>query len=212
MNYKVRIFALTFLLVALTGGAFAKGAGGILMGMVKPEWNPDFMPGVPSSLPDFEYMGGYGYGVARDGAIIGGFGLAFLDYAIYDRENWGETSRTPRHIAGGAGGIVLGSRITGSRMAHLDIAARLGLGGMGLATRRSDYAYNGTVLYKYEAKGYAVVYAEPYAELGLGLSPWMQLSATLSYPFIGNLAPGKPFGDVRYYTPTVGVTVTFGAF
>jgi hypothetical protein len=77
---------------------------------------------------------------------------------------------------------------------------------MGLATK-SETAVDG-----YDTKGYFIVYAEPYVELGLGFLPWMHLSAVLSYPFIGNLIPGKPVSDVAYHSPSIGATVTFGDF
>ena len=207
-NIRIALFPIIALSwAAFSGGAFAEGAGGLLFGLAQPSWNPGFMPAVPSDMPTFEYMGGYGYGVTRDGTIIGGFGLAFLDCDIYGAEGWSSSSRIPAHVAGGAGGLVVGSRITGSRFSHLDIAARLGLGGMGLATKDLSTADS-----SYSAEGFAIVYAEPYVELGLGLTPWMQLSATLSYSFIGNLIPGKPMSEVAYHTPVIGATVTFGDF
>ena len=217
MKAKSRFFAASVLALAFAGGAFpgsafAEGAGGPLFGLVMPAWNPSFMPEVPSSLPEFEYMGGYGYGLSRDDVIIGGFGLAFLDYNIYASENWGGGSLIPMHVAGGAGGLVVGSRVIAAPGLHLDLAARLGLGGMGLARRELAASYLGSDFYRYATKGYAIVYAEPYAELGLGLTPWMRLCATLSYPLIGNFLPGKPFSEVFYYTPAIGLTVSFGKF
>jgi hypothetical protein len=210
MNRPAPSLTLALLLFACStfaGSAFAEGAGGLLFGLVQPKWNPSFMPAVPDTLPDFEYMGGFGYGVTRDGTIIGGFGLAFLDYEIYDPRNWRSSSQVPMHVAGGAGGLIVGSRVFGSASSHLDIAARLGMGGLGLATKDLS-AYSS----RYEPRGYAIVYAEPYVELGLGLTRWMHVSATFGYPYIGNLLPGKPLSALAYYTPTIGATVTFGSF
>jgi hypothetical protein len=207
MKTKSRLLLLALFLLALGGAAAANGAGGLLVGLVQPSWNPSFMPGVPSSLPDIEYMGGYGYGISREGTIVGGFGLAFLDYGIYDSANWEASSQASAHVAGGAGGLVVGSRVFGSRWSHLDIAARLGLGGMGLATKDALSGSAGFV-----SKGYAIVYAEPYIELGVGLTRWMQLGASLSYLYIGNFVPGKPLNELVYFTPAVGISLTFGRF
>jgi hypothetical protein len=203
MNQKYRLALLCSAFLLLTGlAAGAQGAGGLLFGMVKPSWNPDFMPAVPSAFPEYSSIGGFGYGVS-DGMIVGGFGLAFLDYDIYSAANWSSSSAVPRHAAGGVGGMILGSRIVGTRWAHLDLAARLGFGGMALSTKQGLY---------YDTKGYAVAYAEPYVELGLGLSPWLQLGAALGYPFIGNLIPGKPFDEALYFSPALEITVSFGSF
>jgi hypothetical protein len=204
MDRKKRFLIAILLLAALGSASFAEGAGGLLFGMVQPGWNPGFMPAVPATQPEFEYMGGYGYGVTRDDLIIGGFGLAMLDYAIFDSASY---QAADRHIAGGAGGVILGSRIIGTGFLHLDVAARLGLGGVAEATKSLD---NG--LSSFTRKGYAIIYAEPYVELGVGLSRWMHLAATLSYPFIGNFIPGKPFTSFLYYSPVLGVTMTFGDF
>ncbi|MDP3177875.1 MAG: hypothetical protein Q8M76_08225, partial [Spirochaetaceae bacterium] len=61
-------------------------------------------------------------------------------------------------------------------------------------------------------KVYAIAYAEPYAEVGIGLTPWMRLSATLGYQIIGNFVPGMAFTDLLLRSPTLGMTVTWGRF
>jgi hypothetical protein len=207
MKRAARLAILAILLELAVAHSFAAGAGGLLFGLAEPSWNPSFMPSIPDSFKGLEYFGGYGYGVDSSDRISGGFGLAFLDYESMDAANRGSAGSVPGYFVGGAGGLIVGSRLIGGRALHLDLAARLGLGGVGVSTRTGSA---GT--WSYSDTGYAIAYAEPYAELGLGLSPWMQVSATLGYPFIGNLAPGKPFADFVYWAPTFGVTVTFGSF
>ena len=202
-------FSLALLLVAFCASpALAEGYGGILFGLSQPSWNPRFLPSIPASMPDFEYMGGYGGGITDDGMIIGGFGLAILDYASYDKANWSSGSSVPRHIVGGVGGLLLGSRLAASRYAHIDLAARLGLGGMGVSDRQPAAGAG----YEYSSSGYALAYAEPYLELGLSPLPWMRISAELSYPIFGNFIPGRPFGELLYYTPVLALGVTFGSY
>jgi hypothetical protein len=185
MQRKTRSALAMAAMISLAFLASAEGAGGVLFGMVKPAWNPSFMPDTRMPV-DLEYFGGYGYGVGEQGNIVGGFGMAFLD-------------STGDRMAGGAGGMIAGYRLVGERFIHLDLAARLGLGGMG-----SDGGSGW--------EGHAIIYAEPVAELGIGLTPWMRVSATLGYQFIGSFAPGKLFSDVVLRSPTIGFTVTWGDF
>ena len=185
MEKNMRLGVAIAALLALAPLASAQGAGGVLFGAAKPDWNPSFLP--EARMPvDLEYFGGYGYGVSGEGNIIGGFGLAFMD-AAGDR------------LAGGAGGMVVGYRLVKETFVHLDLSARLGLGGMGEDTG------NGW-------EGHAVFYAEPLAELGLALTPWMRLSATLGYQLIGSFAPGRLFSGVLMRSPTVGFAVTWGDY
>jgi hypothetical protein len=206
MKTRTRItLALLGLVMTMAVPLAAEGAGGSFFGLVEPGWNPSFMPA--ASTPEMEYMGGYGYGVTYDGFIIGGFGLAFLDYDIYDKAKWSATGAVPIHVAGGVGGVILGQRILGWESFHLDVAARLGVGGMGVSTRQGSPGS-----YYYVDSGYAIVYAEPYIEAGVGLVPWMHLSATFGYTLIGNFIPGRPMTDALFYTPTLGITMSFGSF
>jgi hypothetical protein len=172
-------------MIAVAALASAQGAGGVLFGMAKPDWNPSFIP-EPRMPVDMEYFGGYGYGVGEQGNIAGGFGLAFMDSA-------------GAGLAGGAGGMIVGYRLAGERFIHLDLIARLGLGGMG-----ADSVSGWT--------GHAIIYAEPLAELGIALTPWMRLSATLGYQFIGNFAPGKLFSEVLLRSPTLGFAISWGDY
>ncbi len=204
MKAKKTALALAVILLVALGPAAAAGAGGLLFGMVEPDWNPSFLPS--AQTPQMEFMGGFGYGVTRDGLIFGGFGLAFLDYDLI-----GDYQDAAYHVAGGVGGMIVGSRVIGTRSLHLDVAARLGLGGMAKGTR-TPYTVDSVTYYWFVSKGWALVYAEPYIELGLGLTPWMHLGATLSYPILGNFIPGKPFTDICYFTPVLGFTLGFGDF
>lgn len=197
MNRTKLSLTLLVLLVFLAGFASAEGAGGSFFQVVKPEWNPSFLPDVrmPYTL---EYFGGYGYGVSDDGAIFGGFGFGFLDSdQMSSSPNWGV-----EHLSGGVGGMLVGARIVGLPMIHLDLVVRLGAGGV-------DY-FNPSA--SAQDQGYAILYAEPYAELGLGFTRWMHLSMTVGYSLMANFVPGLPFEDFVNRSPTLGFTVTFGDF
>lgn len=197
MSRKPRLLAVLALLV-LAGAATAEGAGGMFFQVVKPDWNPSFLP--EARMPyNVDYFGGYGYGVTEDGAIIGGFGFGFFDsYPMDALATWD----SQHHMAGGVGGVIVGARLVGTRFMHLDLASRLGLGGL--------WYYNPTSLWR--NNGYAIVYAEPYAELGVGFTSWMHLSVTLGYAVMGNIVPGLAFEDFVNTSPTLGFTITFGNF
>jgi len=166
------------------------GAGGVLAGVARPGWNPDFMPQAVMPV-DLGWIGGYGYGVGADGSIAGGFGFGFMD------GGWDGTG-APSHVAGGVGGMIAGVRLFRDRWMHLDLATRLGLGGVAVHGLPSG--------------GYAVAYAEPYLELGLGLTRWMRLTASVGYQWMGNIAPGRICGDFLLRSPTLGFSLAWGAF
>jgi hypothetical protein len=175
----------------------AEGAGGMFFQVVRPEWNPDFLPG--ARMPyNLEYFGGYGYGVSQDGVIVGGFGCGFVDSGLLSPvPDTGE-----KHLAGGVGGMIMGARIVGASVIHLDLAARLGAGGIGYHDPSAGF----------QDMGYAILYAEPYAELGIGFAPWMHLSATGGYALMANFVPGEAFSDFINSSPTFGFTLSFGSF
>jgi hypothetical protein len=207
----LRVLTVAALLAACNvAAAFAGGAGGLLFGFLVPEWNPALLPDLPAGQPGFETMGGFGYGVTRDGFIIGGFGLALLDWDMYDGATWTDPAAAAPHLAGGFGGLLVGSRVIGADEVHLDLVARLGFGGMATLEYAGIDPFDGSP--DYAASGYAMVYAEPYAELGVGLAPWMHLAATLGYPVFANLIPGKPFSAVLGYGPQLGATLTWGSY
>lgn len=198
MSSKTRLLAILAALLILAGAASAEGAGGTFFQIVKPDWNPSFLPGAQMPYA-IDYFGGYGYGVTNDGAIIGGFGIGFLDSGTMGIDpSWS----SKHHIAGGVGGVLVGARLVGTRFMHLDLASRLGLGGL--------WYYNPTGTWR--NNGYAIVYAEPYAELGVGFTSWMHLSVTLGYTVMANIVPGLAFEDFVNNSPTLGFTLTFGNF
>jgi hypothetical protein len=170
------------------------GAGGPFLGSTVPEWNPDFMPAASSAR--LLRIGASGYGVSHDGAIFGGFGIAILDAELFDASLDRRFDPSFAPYAGGVGGIVSGRRLGSGDYAHLDLAARIGAGGIA-SGRRS---------------GWAVLYAEPYAELGLRFTPWMRLTASVGYMFMASVAPGAPFKDLVLNAPTLGFGVAFGGF
>jgi len=170
----------------------AEGAGGILFGLSEPAWSPAFLP--DASLPDdLEFFGGFGYGVSAGGGIAGGFGMACVDADLLS----GETGEGLR-LAGGLGGMIAGSRLIGARDFHLDFWTRLGLGGLGV----DEGGWT----------GYAVFYAEPALELGLGLTPWMRLSAALGYKLIGNLMPGAPAEELLLHGLALNCAISWGDY
>jgi hypothetical protein len=181
-------------LLASIAFADSGGAGGPFIGMTMPEWNPDFMPAASGAR--LLCLGASGYGVSRDGSIFGGFGFALLDADYMDATFEDRIDPDFSPYAGGVGGLVSGHRLGSGDFAHLDLAARLGAGG--IASGR--------------ARGWAVLYAEPYAELGLRFSPWMRLTASVGYMFMANLAPGSPFEALVLRSPTLAFGVAFGSF
>ena len=189
-------FSFLLFLLALAAPLAAEGAGGVIFQLVEPALTPRFL-GAAAMPYELEFIGGYGYGVTDEGLVIGGFGFGFFDANLvsydYDWRN--------EHLAGGVGGMILGQRVFGTRNAHLDIDCRLGLGGAGYWSESAP-----------DGRGYAICYLEPYAELGIGLTPWMHLSATFGYTLIGNLIPGRFFSELLAYSPTLGFTVSFGDF
>jgi len=170
------------------------GAGGPTIGVTMPEWNPDFMPAASGAR--LLRIGAVGYGVSRDGTIIGGFGYGLIDAGLFDAAAHDRLDPSSALPAGGVGGLVSGYRLGSGDFAHLDLAARLGVGGMSSGRLR----------------GWAVLYAEPYAELGLRFAPWMRLTASVGYMFLANLVPGTPFEDLLLRSPTLDFGLAFGSF
>jgi hypothetical protein len=200
MKRLVLLFACLFLFSAL---AFSSGgASGVFSGLVQPEWDPNFL-GLPLEAVhqpfNLAYVGGFSYEVDDEGSILGYFGMAFMDKGFF---TGGEEDS---HMAGGAFGLVVGQRVIGTDFLHLDLASRLGLGGcyvnewLGAASPR-------------DPTGYMILYAEPYAELGIGIFPWAHLAVTAGYQIMGNWLPGLPFQHLFTLTPTIGLSVSFGSF
>jgi hypothetical protein len=131
--------------------------------------------------------------VDREGTIVGGFGMGFLDGGLL-----GDATATGVNLAGGIGGLIVGQRFIREGRIHLDVCLRLGLGG--------GAQHSGTW------RGWALAYAEPYAELVIAVVPWMALSAQLGYRFMGNFAPGMFFSGMVQRSPVLGLAVTWGSF
>lgn len=170
------------------------GAGGPTLGATMPEWNPDFMPAASDAR--LLRIGAVGYGVSRDGTIIGGFGYGLIAAELFDAAPRGRLDTSSASPAGGVGGLVSGYRLGSGDFAHLDLAVKLGAGGMSSGRMR----------------GWAVLYAEPYAELGLRVAPWLRLTASAGYMLMANLVPGTPFEDLLLRSPTLDFGLAFGSF
>jgi len=168
------------------------GAGGLIFGIQRPDLSPSFLPPSGASA-GVESIGGFGYALDAEGFIVGGFGMALLDQGILDGGTMAEGS-----YAGGVGGLLVGQRLIGERRFKLDLSARLGVGG--LAQYQGDWT------------GWAVVFAEPYAEATIVLSPWMALSAQLGYRLMGNFAPGLAFDRFFLLSPVLCFAVSWGSF
>jgi len=96
--------------------------------------------------------------------------------------------------AGGVGGMILGHEWSGGPlMAALTLWAGVGGGG-------------------YQKGGYMIGFGEADFELGVRLTPWMQITAYAGYQAWGNLIPGYPFSRALLYTPVVGVRIGWGAY
>lgn len=185
--------------LAFSGG----GASGVLFGLAEPGWTPSF--GRYDGLVNLEempwnigYLGGYHYDVDNDGVIQGWFGLAFLDSKVFD------AGTAQSGVAGGVAGVIVGTRVIGKDFIHFDTALRLGMG--------ACYVGDATSTAVWPSPVYAIVYVEPYAELGIGIFPWMHFTATLGYQMIGNCFPGATFDSLFTRTPTLGFSIAFGSF
>jgi len=194
MRRAFRALALTSLLFALSAAVSAEGggAGGILLGVQRPDLAPDFLP-ARGATTDLESLGGYGYGVDSQGFLAGGFGMALLDQSLLSGE-----AAAVVEIVGGVGGMVVGQRLIDAGRLHIDLSLRLGLGGV--ASKGSSW------------EGWAVAYFEPYAELLLAVTPWMALSAQAGYRFMGNLVPGLVFDRIFLRSPALTFAVSWGDF
>lgn len=194
MHFIVRRLSLLGALALFAVCAFARsgGAGGTFFGIQRPDMAPEFFPSLGADL-GIEHFGGFGYGVGSDGYIVGGFGMAFLDRGLL-----GDTNAPPQHLAGGIGGLIVGQRFIREGRFHLDLCMRLGLGGVG----KKDSGWT----------GWALAYAEPYAEFLIEIAPWMALSAQLGYRFLGNFAPGLAFENLVMRSPVIGFAISWGRF
>ncbi len=177
---RIGIIAAALLAALPLASAFARGAGGVTGGYQY------FDPAVASG--DFleRFVGGFGYGVDRDGRRFGGFGLGF----------YSETD--PERFAGGVGGIITGQEV---RLGNVTLAATLwaGVGGM------SSPAFG-------MEPGYMIGFAELDLEAGVAIFRWFQVSVYGGMQVMGNLTPGRPFTDALYYSPVIGIRTAWGSF
>lgn len=187
------VAALLLILPSLAAQARPGGAGGILLGLERPAYAPSFLPSTGSE-GRVEELGGFGYGLDREGFIVGGFGSALLDQVLLVPDASREGA-----LVGGIGGMLLGQRLVDGRRLDLDLGLRIGLGGLARA-RGSGW------------EGWAVALAEPYAELLVAVSPWMALSGRLGYRLLGNFVPGYAFQDLLVRTPVLGFSISWGSF
>jgi hypothetical protein len=131
-------------------------------------------------------VGGFGYGVTRSGQRIGGFGLAFFstDPAV--------------QFEGGVGGSISGQEL---RLGPVTLAAVMWTGVGGLKTNVPGMAGE-----------WFTLFFEGDVEVGLAVTPWMQLTGYGGVQLLANLAPGRPFEGMLFYTPVVGVRLAWGSF
>jgi hypothetical protein len=195
-----RRLAIILLALVAASQAFALpgGAGGIFVGAQQPAFAPAFLTAIGADGMTVEHIGGYGYGVDREGFIVGGFGMALVDPALLRPEPTGD------RLAGGIGGMIIGQRLGQGGRVLLDLCLRLGLGGIALG---GDAAADGG-----DWRGWAVAYGEPYAELLVAATPWMALSVQAGYRFIGNFAPEAVFQGFFLRTPVLGFALSWGDF
>jgi hypothetical protein len=186
MNLK-RILALSLLLGAALSAAYGDGGGGFFYGLQTNEY--PFLKGYPIRSDSLGLMqtGGYGYGISGH-RISGGFGLGFSDFES-------ETG-----LSGGYGGVINGARAKAGPL-NLMFTSWTGIGGI-----RFTEAATG------ERAGYLIATEELDLEIGLAVLPWFMPVFYAGYQIMGNLAPGRPFGDFFSYTPVVGVRFAFGKF
>jgi hypothetical protein len=132
-------------------------------------------------------VGGFGYGVSSGGQRTGGFG-----YAMYSPE--GTSS-----LAGGVGGVILGQE---GHAGPLTFAVNLwtGLGGV-------SAQFSGA------QTGLAILFGEANFELGIAVTPWMQLSAYLGMQGLADISPHSGIGTrLATYSPVVGMRLSWGSF
>ncbi len=132
-------------------------------------------------------VGGFGYGVSGGGTRTGGFG-----YAIYSKP--GADS-----LAGGMGGVIVGQEV---RTGPLTVSANLWTGAGAVSATVS-----GT------QSGHVVLFAEASLELGIAVTPWMQLSGYAGMQGIADVDPHTGIGgQLARYSPILGLRLSWGSF
>lgn len=146
-----------------------------------------YVPGLSNSTVTSSEIGGFGYGVNAGGLRTGGFG-----YAIYSPPG-------TQSLAGGVGGVIIGQE---GRTGPLTLATNLwtGLGGI-------SATFSGT------QTGHFILFGEANIELGIAVTPWMQLSAYAGMQGIADVDPQTGVGtQLASYWPVVGMRLSWGSF
>ncbi|MFP4550469.1 MAG: hypothetical protein ACLFNT_06665 [Spirochaetales bacterium] len=156
--------------------AFAGGGGGVFEGRMLP------YRGWASTDLDATVGGGFGYGIARDGSRIGGFGLVVNDE--FDEE-----------LYGAFGGLISGRQY---KMGPI-------VGSVNLWT---GVGYVSPRLFDGNTVGYV---GELNAELGVLLVPWMQIAVYGGMQGMGSFYSEKWFSDFTY-SPVAGIRAVWGSF
>ncbi len=128
-------------------------------------------------------VGGYGYGTSRSGQRFGGFGMA-----LFSDSN---------ELVGGIGGNITGHEFV-TWPVSLAVNLWTGVGGAKASLK--------------DPGGYLIIFTELNLELGIALSPWMQLVVFGAMQGVANIIPGTPFDSVLYYSPAWGFRLNWGSF
>ena len=96
--------------------------------------------------------------------------------------------------AGGVGGFIAGIRVLRVPF-HVALVSWTGVGGMATPVG-----------------GYFVGFEEVDLELGLPIVRWFMPTVYVGYQVVGNLIPGRPFGESITYNPVLGVRISWGDF
>jgi len=142
--------------------------------------------GLSNAAVSTSEVGGFGYGVSSGGTRTGGFG-----YALYSPS--GTDS-----LAGGVGGVIVGRE---SRTGPFTFAANLwtGLGAV-------SSTFSGT------QSSHMVLFGEASLELGIAVTPWMQLSAYAGMQSLADVDHQGIGAHLAQYSPILGMRLAWGSF
>ena len=202
---KLRNIGWLLVLLLAASPAFSAGGGGV-------EYifnaGSDLLPFLEKLLPadarldartgSILGVGGFGYGVGRDGFKTGGFGIGFWDTGI--DATVPAVGGNVQSISGGFGGILSGTQ---HRFGPVVFALNTRVAAGGVAAKvqpESGKAYNG---------GSFALLAGADIELGVTFTRWMLVSG-----FVG-VTGGVGFGSpdpVFVAVPTIGARITWGSF
>ena len=146
-----------------------------------------YIAGLSNSTIAVSEVGGFGYGVNSSGQRAGGFG-----YAIYSPEGLDR-------ISGGVGGFIVGQE---GRAGPFTLAGNLwmGLGGVSATISGAQ-------------SGHVILFGEANLELGVAVTPWMQLSAYCGMQGMSDVNPDTGIGyQIARYAPVFGMRLAWGSF